>query len=134
MDNNLDDNLNDDLDDTGYDSNGVAGSSKGKRLMRFRNHLTKKLKLSLSEVFLEGNTIKNEIKKKALDFSITKWEKEMEEKQRQSKIEEEQKRRDHEVALKQANAEGMITKSALIKSLYDLGVSQDEILEQLKDL
>src|SRR4051794_15537534 len=82
MDNNLDNNLNNDLDDTGYDSNGVASSSKGKRLMRFRNHLTKKLKLSLPKVFLERNMIKNEIKKKALDFLITKWEKEMEEKQR----------------------------------------------------
>src|SRR4051812_23609065 len=65
VDNNFNDNLNDDLDNIGYNSNGVAGNSKEKRLIRFRNYLTKKLKLSLLKIFLERNMIKNEIKKKA---------------------------------------------------------------------
>ena len=44
-----------------------------------------------------------------------------------------QKRRDHEVEIMRAKSEKVIAKCNMIKSLSSLGLSQEEILEQLKD-
>ena len=83
---------------------------------------------------MEGNRAKEESKKEMFEFSKRKWEEEMEEKRRQSRVDEEQKKGVHEVELIRAKTERAIARTTMIKSLSDLGLSPEEILEQLKDL
>lgn len=153
-DNNSDNNSNIEIIDNTAGSSLTISALKGKRPIIFEEHKLpkKKAKISMAEIFLERNKESNELKKETLSFSMKKWEdemeerqkdreeakekwkKEIEEKQKQLKIEEEQKKRDYEVEIMRAKSEKAIAKCNLIKSLSNLGLSQKEILEQLKDL
>ncbi len=111
-------------------------NSKGKRPLRFggSENPPKKLKKSLADLFMTANIAKEERAAAVLNFEKQKWEEELEEKKMSRRTGEEERKRDYELSLKKVNTESMLAKVALIKSLKDIGLSQDEILEKIKGL
>ena len=130
---------------------------KGKKPMRLEGPggSQKKSKLSLADALLAGNVAKEERARDSLDFAKRKWEdeleekrqqrkieeEELEEKKQQRKIEEEEKKREHELAARKVGIEEarvktdrVLAKVSLMKVLSDMGMSQDDVLEQVKDL
>lgn len=114
---------------------------KGKKPMKLGNRIQKNSKPSLAEAFLAGNIAKDERKKESLAFAKRKWEGMMEEKKKKLELEEENRKREHEVMIKKLEVEEMriknekiLAKTSLMKMLSDLGMSKEDVLNQVKDL
>jgi hypothetical protein len=123
---------------------------KGKKPMRLEgpSGSQKKSKLSVADALMASNVAKEERARDSLDFAKRKWGEELKEKRQRRKMEEEEKRREHELAERKigieearakteeakAKTERVLAKVSLIKVLSDLGMSQEDVLEQVKDL
>ena len=102
--------------------------TKGKRPIRFDNtQQQKKLKLSLGDSFLAANIAKNKL-------DNFRWMEERKDKEKQKIVENKIELMRAETEAIKAKTEKTLAKVAMLKVLNDLGMSQQEIMEQVKDL
>ena len=120
--------------DTANSTNAPSTILNDKRPLRLGDNVKKKPKLSMPEAFLEAIKVKNETKKDMLNFNRMKWEDDSEEKKIRWKAEDEQRARDRKIELIRAETERAVAKNALIKTLSELGLTPEKVLEKLNDL